>query len=85
SYSSWMKDLAGFLQSYFSNNNLILIYPEQFGDQVNVESFSDPLAADIAGTPSPLWSKLRAWGRMANNFKKRFTQRGRRAKNKIEL
>ncbi|MDE7472757.1 MAG: cation:proton antiporter [Muribaculaceae bacterium] len=85
SYSNWMKDLPDFLQSYFSNNNLILIYPEQFGDQVNVESFTDPMASDIGGTASPLWSKLRAWARIANKFKKRFTQRGRRAKNKIEL
>ena len=84
SYSASMKDMPEFLQHYFSSNNLIIVYPEQFGDQANIESFADPLATDIGGTASPLWIRLRALARSANNFKKRFTQRGRRSK-KIEL
>jgi len=84
SYSASMKDMPEFLQRYFGNNNLIIIYPEQFGDEANVESFADPLVTDIGGTASPVWSHLRARARSINNLKKRFTQRGRRTK-KIEL
>ncbi len=84
SYSALMKDVPEFLQRYFGNNNIIIIYPEQFGDKANVESFADPLAADIAGTASPLWTRLRAWARSANTLKKRLTRRGRRTR-KIDL
>lgn len=84
SYSMTMKDVPDFLQRYFSNNNLIIVYPEQFGDMAGVESFIDPMATDIAGTASPLWSRLRAWSRTVNNYKKRLTQRGRHTK-KIDL
>lgn len=84
SYSASMADMPEFLQRYFGSNNLIIIYPEQFGDKANIESFTDPLATDISGTTSPLWTRVRAWARSANTFKKRFTQRGRRTK-KIDL
>lgn len=77
SYGAGMAEIPAFLQKYFSRNNLIIIYPEQFGSDVAVESFADPLAADIAATPSPLWMRLRGWLRTANAWKKRFTQRNR--------
>ncbi|MDE6801362.1 MAG: cation:proton antiporter, partial [Muribaculaceae bacterium] len=43
SYSSDMKDLPQFLQRYFSRNNLIIIFPDQFGDQAATDTFADPL------------------------------------------
>ncbi|MBR6746151.1 MAG: cation:proton antiporter [Muribaculaceae bacterium] len=59
SFSNDMAELPGFMQKNFSRNNIIVIYPEQFGDEIPMESFSDPLASDISSTPSA----LRIWGR----------------------
>lgn len=44
SYESDMEHLPQFLQRYFANNNLMIIYPEQFGDSPSLDSFVDPLA-----------------------------------------
>ena len=85
SYSGWMKDLPDFLQSYFNNNNMLLIYPEQFGEDANIESFTDPLATDISGTASPLWSRLRVWMRAINNYANHLAKHHSGNKKKIEL
>lgn len=84
SYNNSLKDIPDFLQHYFAGNNLLIIYPEQFGDQVGIESFSDPMLADRDGTPSPLWSRMRGIVRRVAMLKKRFTHRHRRIK-KIDL
>lgn len=60
SYSSEMVEMPNFLQKYFSHNNLLLIYPEQFGEEGPAyTSFADPNAMDIATAPAPLWLKLK--------------------------
>ncbi|MBO5053799.1 MAG: cation:proton antiporter [Muribaculaceae bacterium] len=59
---SWNDDIAqipGFLQRYFAAHNIAFIYPQQFGEQVPLTSFVDPLAGDISSAPSPLWRKIR--------------------------
>lgn len=53
SFSDDMVELPGFLQKNFSRNNIIVIYPEQFGDETPIESFADPMASDISSAPSP--------------------------------
>lgn len=58
SYRSEMTELPGFLQRYFSRNNLMMIYPEQFGEAPVLTSFTDPLASDIASGPSPIFVNL---------------------------
>lgn len=63
SYSSEMVEVPSFLQKYFSHNNLMVIYPEQFGDESTVFSFSDPLASDVTLAPVPLFVKVSAWWR----------------------
>lgn len=75
SYSVATKDMPDFLQTYFANNNLIIIYPEQFGNEASIESFSDPLASEIGGTASPLWGRMRALARRAGEWKRRLTHR----------
>lgn len=80
SYSNDIAEIPAFLQKYFSRNNLMVIYPEQFGEESAVASFTDPLAADIASTPSPLYVKLRSWLRHLNALKKRVTHRNRQKK-----
>lgn len=82
SFSNDMAELPGFMQKNFSRNNIIVIYPEQFGDEMPMESFSDPLASDISSTPSA----LRIWGRtfiakVSNLLRKRDgSKRGKRNK-----
>lgn len=59
SYTDGMAELPGFLQRYFSGNNLLIIYPEQFGQNVALTSFTDPLASDITTSAAPVWSRIR--------------------------
>ena len=69
SYRAEMAELPGFLQRYFSRNNLMMIYPEQFGEAPVLTSFTDPLASDLASAPSPVMLKLR---KMAAHIKRLF-------------
>lgn len=58
SYSSGMADLPDFLQRNFSRNNLMMIFPEQFGEAPVLTSFTDPLATDIASAPTAWLRRL---------------------------
>lgn len=60
SFSDDMVELPGFMQKNFTRNNIVVIYPEQFGDEVPMESFADPLASDITSTPSPWLLRVKA-------------------------
>jgi Kef-type K+ transport system membrane component KefB len=77
SFNSTLDELPGFLQKYFSRNNLVVLYPEQFGAHVPVTSFVDPLAGDISATPNGLWVKLAGYYRRLIVLRKRFTHRNR--------
>lgn len=77
SYNSTMTEMPSFLQRYFSGNNLLVIYPEQFGESPALTSFVDPMASDIATTPSTLWHKLMGHWRRLVYLKRRFTHRNR--------
>ena len=60
SYTDEVTEMPGLLQRNFSRNNLIVIYPEQFGEATVTTSFVDPMAADITTTSlSPLMLKTR--------------------------
>ncbi len=78
SYLPAMVEIPTFLQKYFPANNLLVIYPEQFGETSHLESFADPMAADIASAPSPVVIKIRDWWRRLLDFKHSFTHRNRR-------
>ena len=55
SYSGDMAQIPSFLQTYFAHNNIMMIYPEQFGESPELTSFVDPLASDVGtGTPTLL-------------------------------
>ena len=58
SYTSQMAEIPSFLQRYFANNNLMIIYPEQFGAAPVLTSFTDPLMSDIAQPPTAIMRKL---------------------------
>lgn len=78
SYIPAMVEMPDFLQKYFPANNLLVIYPEQFGEATAPESFADPMAADIASAPSPLTVKLGGLWRKLIDFKRSITHRNRR-------
>jgi len=60
SHSSDMDALPEFLQKYFSRHNLMVIYPEQFGESSDIMTMAETLSTDIVSAPSPLWLRLRA-------------------------
>lgn len=80
SFETDMDMMPDFLQRYFSRNNLLVIFPEQFGDEPVMETSASTMSADFVATPSPLWLKLRGIYRRAIVLRKRFTQRNRRPK-----
>jgi Kef-type K+ transport system membrane component KefB/nucleotide-binding universal stress UspA family protein len=71
SYSSSMVELPSYLQRYCANNNLMYIYPEQFGETPPMTYFTDPLASDIVITASPLLLKVRGIVRKADALRRK--------------
>ncbi|MBD5277382.1 MAG: cation:proton antiporter [Bacteroides sp.] len=59
SHDSDMVHLPEFLQRYFAGNNLMVIYPEQFGEAPALTSFVDPMWSDTGASPSALPGRLR--------------------------
>lgn len=59
SYRPEMSELPGFLQKYLSINNIMMIYPEQFGEAPTLTSFTDPMSTDIQSAPSPIIRSLK--------------------------
>lgn len=47
SYNSEFDNLPVQLSRYFADNNLLLVYPEQFGSHIDAVFFSDPMSMDI--------------------------------------
>lgn len=70
SHSSDLDALPDFLQKYFSRNNLIVIYPEQFGDEPEILTMADVLSTDIVAAPSSLWVRVLAAYRSALKWRK---------------
>lgn len=60
SYTDEVTEMPGLLQRTFARNNIMVIYPEQFGEEPVLTSFSDPLASDMATAPSPFFRKVRS-------------------------
>lgn len=68
SHTDEVTEMPALLQRNFSSNNLMVIFPEQFGEESALPtSFIDPLAADIAAAPSPVITRLREWMRKAGS------------------
>lgn len=53
SYSSDLENLPAYLQKYFSQQNLVVIYPEQFGEDIDMPTPLDALSQPITANPSP--------------------------------
>lgn len=54
SFDSDMDSVPGFMQRYFSRNNILIVYPEQFGQETDL-SIADTMLADTVTPPSTLW------------------------------
>ncbi|MCM1451951.1 MAG: cation:proton antiporter [Clostridium sp.] len=81
SYSDAMLEMPQFLQKYFSRNNLLVIYPEQFGEADHeIMSFADPMAVDLGGTPSPIWLHIKSAWKSIIAAKKKISHRRRKKK-----
>ena len=78
SYSSDMDMMPNFLQRYFNRNNLIVLFPEQFGEEEPFETMADTLSTDLTSAPSPLMLRLYAAYHRLVELRKRITHRKRR-------
>lgn len=58
SFSSDIAEMPEFLQKNFSDKNIVVIYPEQFGEEIPLTNFADPMAVDITTTQPPWFRRL---------------------------
>lgn len=72
SFDPAMDNLPSLLGRYFNHTNLLMIYPEQFGESPQLVSFSDPLTSDINSSTSIVTLRLRLWAR---RLRRRFGHR----------
>ncbi len=82
SFNSGMDTIPEFLRRYFAQNNLMIVYPEQFGDDDALPVVDEMLSSDVVSSPSPIWVKLRNYSKALVSVKSRLR---RKRKNKIEL
>ncbi len=59
SFEADMDELPEFLQKYFGGNNLMVLYPEQFGAEPVIPTMAETMTTDMRSTPSPLWTLIR--------------------------
>ncbi|MCH5318380.1 MAG: cation:proton antiporter [Paramuribaculum sp.] len=72
SHTADLDTLPGFLQRYFAKNNIIVLYPEQFGEQAEEITITDTMSADIISVSSPFWQRLTNYGnRLLNRLRRR--------------
>ena len=79
SFNSEADNIPSFLSKYFANNNLIVLYPEQFGTaEPTPVSFMDPLSHNMLNHSEILG--LEKIFRQLITYKKRWTHRNRKKK-----
>lgn len=59
SFSDDIAEMPQFLQRHFADKNIVVIYPEQFGEQITLTGFADPMAVDLNTTRAPWMRRLR--------------------------
>lgn len=58
SFNSDLENLPMYLQRYFSQQNLVVIYPEQFGSDIDMPAPLDALSQPITANPTPFLINL---------------------------
>ena len=81
SFSSDMEAMPTFLSRYFTNHNIMIIYPEQFGAEAEMPTPIDPLSATITSNPSPLLLSVNRWRAQFSDYRKRRSSR----RNRIDI
>lgn len=71
SYNAFMATLPEFLRRYFSLNNLLVMYPEQFGAEAVVPTSPDAISGDVETMPSGLLLKFKRDIRALHRLKRR--------------
>lgn len=64
SYSDDIAEMPQFIGRHFADKNIVVIYPEQFGEEIPLTSFADPMAVDLTTTYAPWVRRLRRWLRI---------------------
>lgn len=59
SFNDDIAEMPQFLQRYFAGNNIVVIYPEQFGEAPPLTTFADPTNTDLTTTTAPWLRRLR--------------------------
>lgn len=75
SFTPEMDEMTGFMQRYLAAQNMMIVFPEQFGRENSFATMAESLSTDLEIAPSPLWVKLRAMLRSADRLRRRFTGR----------
>ncbi len=84
SYNPGMSSLPEFLQKYFGHNNLMVIYPEQFGEEATVPTMGDAISADAELMPSAHWTRLMRTIKRLHEMKRRLLN-GKNHPRKLDL
>lgn len=63
SYSDDIAGMPDFLNKHFKGTNIAVIYPEQFGQEVPLTSFTDPTFSDINSATAPMMRRIKGWMR----------------------
>lgn len=73
SYSTDMQEMDTFLQKYFTQANLMILFPEQSGKNEDFMTFVDPTGAEVINTPA--WPRrMTSWFLDLFNVKRRRRQ-----------
>lgn len=68
SYTEEATEIPSLLQRNFSGQSLLIIFPEQFGEEVVLTSFSDPMSADLSSAPAAMHKRLRSLTRTVRRW-----------------
>ena len=80
SHNSEFDKLPGFLSRYFADNNLVVLYPEQFGQENELSFFTDPLSIDVERHYTRLPDFRTLWSRLTGGDKKMWKHLNRKEK-----
>lgn len=75
SYTDEVTEMPSLLQRNFAGFSIMVIYPEQFGEEVALTSFSDPMATDITTAPAALPTRFRVLRRTLRAYVRRALHR----------
>ncbi|MDE7450170.1 MAG: cation:proton antiporter [Paramuribaculum sp.] len=85
SFTAELDTMPEFLHRYFQSNNLLVIYPEQFGEDVAVPTMAETMTSDLISEPSRLWISMMKLYRGIAAVRRRISPRHKHHKDKDRL